>query len=68
MIAGNLYTFIIVQDAVGGHAFVWPAGTAPTGTLNQTPVCQLPNSITVQTFVATSSTLLMPIGPGTYIL
>jgi hypothetical protein len=68
MKTGNLYTFIIIQDATGGRAFQWPVGTAPSGTKNQTqPVCQLPNSTTVQTFVAIGSTMLMPIGPGTYI-
>jgi hypothetical protein len=67
LVAGNLYTFIIIQDSVGGHAFNWPSGPAPYGLVNPAePVCQLPNSITVQTFVANNSTTLLPIGPATY--
>jgi hypothetical protein len=67
MIPGNLYTFIIIQDATGGHVFFWPSGPAPTGTRNQAyPICPTPGSITIQTFVAISTTLLLPIGPGTY--
>jgi hypothetical protein len=67
MIQGNLYTFIIIQDAVGNHIFFWPGGLAPSGIRNPAiPVCQSPNSITIQTFVAIDTTLLLPIGPATY--
>lgn len=45
-VQGNLYTFIIQQDAVGGHAFPWPADF-----LNASPINPNPNGLTVQTFV-----------------
>jgi hypothetical protein len=67
MLQGNLYTFIIIQDATGEHIFFWPGGVAPSGIRNPAiPVCPLPNSITTQTFVAIDTTLLLPIGPATY--
>jgi hypothetical protein len=45
-VQGNLYTFIIQQDAAGGHAFSWP-----TDFLNASPINPNPNGLTVQTFV-----------------
>jgi len=59
---GNLYTFIIVQDAVGGHVFAWPTGRVHNAAL----VDPLPNRTTVQTFVADENTELWPVGPATY--
>lgn len=64
LIPGNLYTFIIVQDAVGNHAFTFPAGPPPFGTRNPVEVSQEPNSTTVQTFVCDDNHLLWPIGAG----
>jgi len=58
---GNLYTFIVVQDATGGHIFTWPATVH-----NATMVDPLPNTTTIQTFVADENHALWPIGPGTY--
>jgi hypothetical protein len=61
-VQGNLYTFIIQQDAVGGHAFTWP-----TNLVNATPINPNPNSRTVQTFVMATSNLY-PISSGTWYL
>jgi len=61
VVTGNLYTFIINQDDVGGHLFVWPPQVH-----NAVPVNQDPNSLTQQTFVADSDGNLYPIGAGTY--
>lgn len=61
MASGQLYTFIIVQDATGGWNFVWPANVH-----NAARVCHDPNSTTVQTFVADEFGNLYAIAPGTY--
>lgn len=61
MIPGNLYTFIFVQDSVGGHIFLWYSGVH-----NWTAICSIANSTTIQTFVADDAGLLWAIGPGTY--
>lgn len=59
---GNLYTFIVTQDATGGWNFVWPVAV-----LNATPVNPNPRSITIQTFVCLANNgPLLPIGPATY--
>ena len=58
---GNLYTFIIVQDAVGGWGFPWPPGVH-----NGVMVDPQPNSSTIQTFVADENGDLWAIGPATY--
>jgi hypothetical protein len=58
---GNLYTFIIVQNATGHWTFVWPPGVH-----NAAMVDPLPNSTTIQTFVADENSALWPIGPGTW--
>lgn len=62
---GNLYTFIIKQDSVGGHKFLW--ASPPNELYNSTAVDKRPNATTIQTFVADESTPcnLYPIGPGT---
>lgn len=54
---GNLYTFLVVQDATGGHSFQWP-----TNTHNALPVSSLPNTTTVQTFVADENGELWRVG------
>jgi hypothetical protein len=61
MVAGNLYTFIILQDATGGHLFGWPPNV-----YNATLVSPSPNTYTTQTFVALDNGSLYAIGPGTY--
>lgn len=68
MVPGNLYTFIIVQDSVGGHAFVWPTGIAPGGTKHGCEIDVRPNETTVQTFVADENGMLWAIGPGMVVL
>lgn len=61
MVPGNLYTFIIHQDATGGHRFVWP-----TTVHNATRIMSNPNGTTVQTFIADGDGQLWAIGPGTW--
>jgi hypothetical protein len=68
IVPGNLYTFIIVQDAAGDHIFDWPTGPAPMGTRNATPVSKEPNATTVQTFVADEFGMLYAISAATYYL
>ena len=62
MMPGNLYTFIIVQDATGGHTVTWPLNAH-----NATLTDPAPNSTTVQTFVADADGSLYAIGPGTWL-
>ena len=61
MVPGNLYTFILQQNATGGFTFAWPANVH-----NATMVDPTPNGGTIQTFIADESGDLWPIGPGTY--
>lgn len=61
MHSGQLYTFIIVQDATGGWNFVWPGNV-----FNADPVSKKPNCTTIQTFVADEFGNLYAIAPGTY--
>jgi hypothetical protein len=61
MAPGNLYTFIIVQDASGNHTFGWPPGV-----FNAARVDPEANSTTIQTFVADENSDLWPVGPATY--
>lgn len=59
---GNLYTFIISQDPVGGHLFAWPPNV-----FNAAPVNPNPSSITIQTFVSLANNgPMLAIGPATY--
>jgi hypothetical protein len=60
---GNLYTFIIIQDAVGGWNFVWPPNA-----YNAARIDHRPNATTIQTFVADEQGDLYAIAPGTYSL
>jgi hypothetical protein len=57
-VQGNLYTFIIQQDAVGGHHFTWPINM-----YNPSPINPDPSGFTVQTFVMGVYNLI-PIGPA----
>jgi hypothetical protein len=50
---GAKVTFIIVQDAVGGHAFAWPANC-----LGAQPIAAGANETTVQSFVFDGVNLL----------
>jgi hypothetical protein len=59
-VSGNLYTFIIFQDAVGGHAWVWP-----NNCINGSAINLNPNGLTVQTFVMGLNNLVA-IGPATW--
>lgn len=62
MIPGNLYTFIILQDATGGHIFQFQ-----TGVNNATAVCPVANSTTIQTFVADENGILWAVSAGTWL-
>lgn len=59
-VPGNLYTFIVVQDATGGHVITW------AGNLNNAAMVDpRANSTTIQTFVCDENYQLWAIGPGT---
>lgn len=58
---GNLYTFIIIQDAAGGHQVTWPANFYNATTANLDP-----NGITIQTFVVLDTNTWYPIAPATW--
>lgn len=58
---GNLYTFIIVQDAAGGHIFWWPNGMT-----NFSEICSAPNSTTVQLFIADDTGMLWAVSAATW--
>lgn len=60
-VPGNLYTFILTQDQVGGRTFQWPANIR-----NGAAVNRIANSLTVQTFVARSDASLDAIGGAIY--
>ena len=57
---GQLYTLILIQDAVGLHAFQWPDNVINAPWINPEP-----NGMTIQTFVAVAGELL-PIGAATF--
>src|SRR5208282_2203156 len=59
--AGQIVTFIIVQDPVGGHAFAWPTNVENPGVIDPAA-----NSVTVQSFIARANGNLYPLGPQTY--
>lgn len=59
-VQGNLYTFLIQQDATGNHAFTWPPNV-----LNPSPINPNPTGFTVQTFVM-GQLELISIGPATW--
>jgi hypothetical protein len=61
MIPGNLYTFIIVQDATGGWQFTWG-----TTVHNGTMIKHDPDAQTIQTFVADTDGQLYAISGGAY--
>ena len=57
---GELVTFIIQQDEVGGRSFVWPSNV-----LNPNTVSSGPNTITSQSFVVGAVGNLYPTAPNT---
>ncbi len=62
IVQGNLYTFIITQDATGGWKFTWPSLV-----LDPVPVNPTPGGATIQTFVAIANGgPLLPIAAGTW--
>jgi hypothetical protein len=60
-VPGNLYTFIIAQDAIGGWSLHFYDGVH-----NMTQIPQGPNEFLIQTFVADESGSLFAISAGTY--
>jgi hypothetical protein len=61
-VEGNLYTFILIQDNVGGHTMTWP-----TNSYNGGPVNLNPSATTVQTFVCTLDGYLFAIAPAMWV-
>lgn len=58
--AGQLVTFIVIQDAVGGWTFAWPSNVKDAGTVDTTP-----STRSIQTFVVSTNGNLYPISPMT---
>lgn len=58
---GQIVTFVIVQDSVGGHTFAWPT----SGIAGTTPIEPGANIRNVQAFIGSTDGLLYPIGPLT---
>lgn len=58
---GTLYTFIIIQDGVGGRTFVWPGNV-----IGPEAIDPAAGSISVQTFIARANGNLYPVGPQTW--
>jgi len=61
LIAGQLYCFILRQDATGKHALNWG-----NNFLNAMMLDPNPNSVTVQCFIGVPGQVLMAITPGTW--
>jgi hypothetical protein len=59
--AGQIVLFRIVQNAVGGWTFAWPANVANPGIISGTA-----NATTTQAFVVASNGVAYPLGPQTY--
>jgi hypothetical protein len=57
---GTIYTFIIIQDGVGGRTFVWPGNV-----IGPEAIGAAANAISVQSFIARGNGNLYPIGPMT---
>ena len=60
VVAGQLVTFIVAQDATGNRAFAWPSNVHSVVEPDKTA-----NAISVQTFIAREDGNLYPIGPMT---
>jgi hypothetical protein len=52
-VVGQLYTFVLKQDATGGRVFTWPANVVGNGTIDPTP-----NISNVQQFIYDGTNLL----------
>jgi hypothetical protein len=57
---GNVYTFIIKQDSIGGHIFYWD------GPLNASTINPAPNGVTIQSFIADEEYNLYPVSSPTW--
>jgi flagellar hook assembly protein FlgD len=62
MTPGVLYTFNIQQDSTGGRNFAWPGNVS-----NGNQVKLDPDSVTVQTFIASRTANLLAITPNQWI-
>ena len=58
---GVLYTFIFVQDAIGGHAFDWPPSC-----LNAPSIDPRPNAKTVQNLIGYTGGVLLAVPTGSW--
>jgi hypothetical protein len=59
---GQLYSFIFVQDGIGGHQFVWPTPQVTGGML----IDIIPNATSIQNFVGGTGSTLDAIAPGAW--
>jgi hypothetical protein len=46
-VSGQIYTFMIKQDAIGSHSFAWPANVQGGGVIDPTP-----NAVNIQSFMS----------------
>lgn len=60
-VPGNLYTFVIIQDATGNRQVTWAANF-----INATPVNPDPNGWTIQTFIYLDDNNFYPISGSTW--
>lgn len=60
-VPGDIYTFTIIQDVVGGRGWTWPVAVKNASVPNPAA-----SSISIQSFVARANGNLYPIGPMTY--
>lgn len=58
---GQLYVFVLVQDATGGHRLVWPSTIRNATMLNPAS-----DSVTVQSCIGMTGGYLSAIPPGTW--
>ena len=49
-----IYTFVIIQDDVGGHTFTWPSNFRGAGSISPTDNNTDPNTTAIQTFAYVS--------------
>lgn len=59
--AGEVVTFILIQDGTGSRTFAWPANV-----FNASDINPAANSITTQSFIARANGNLYPVGPAVY--
>lgn len=48
--SNTIYTFVIIQDDIGGHSFSWPSNFRGAGSVNPTNGTADTNTIAIQSF------------------